>query len=113
MVRRLSLPPTARFAEPGSVESRLSECLHVSDRELVGTATMLLDPSMCGADGEWQAVFLAHWSPGAEQFASFRDLMEEQRRRSIADAPPEGLTRPGPSALHVLWNIVRGRQPDA
>jgi hypothetical protein len=70
----------AEYAEPGSVESELDGCLQISDRELVGTAVYLLNPARRHGE-EWEAVHLAHWSPGAESFPSFRQLLIEERRR--------------------------------
>jgi hypothetical protein len=80
----------SEFAEPGSVEADLGHCLLVSDRELIGTAVYLLNPSRRHGD-EWEAVHLAHWAPGAESFASFWDLLVEERRR-FNEAPDSATT---------------------
>ncbi len=70
----------AEFAEPGSPESQLGECLLISERELVGTGVLLLNPSVRDADGEWEALYLAHWIPGANRHRSFQDLLEQERQ---------------------------------
>ncbi len=73
----------AEFAEPGSPESQLGECLLISERELVGTAVFLLNPLARHADGEWEALYLAHWIPGANRFRSFQDLLEQERQQFL------------------------------
>lgn len=52
-------------------------------------AVCLLNPRVVNADGEWEALFLAGWLPGANRYRSFYDLvhgecrefLEYQRRR--------------------------------
>jgi hypothetical protein len=101
----------AESATPGSPESRLGDCLLISQRELVGTGVFLLDPSARPADNEWDAVYLAHWIPGADSYRDFTALLEEQRQglmkdeeteRQAADARPKRV-----SLLRELWRILR------
>jgi SMI1 / KNR4 family (SUKH-1) len=106
-------PDTARTwaetAEPGDPLSELAGCLQVSDRELVGTAVYLLNPRRRGPDGEWAAYYLAHWVPGVEPYSSFRQLMEEERRRTLVPIDSASVTKPPPSGIRTLWEVLRGR----
>jgi hypothetical protein len=98
----------AGSAGPGDPLHDVAGCLQISDRELVGTAVYLLDPRRSGRDGEWDAYYLAHWVPGIERYASFRQLMEAERAGSIESDDPEA-GQPPPSVLRTLWDVIRGR----
>lgn len=39
----------------------LSDMLEISARELAGSATYLLNPNLIAPDGEWEALYYAHW----------------------------------------------------
>lgn len=97
----------AEDAEPGSVEAQLDRCLQISDRELVGTAVYLLNPARRHGD-EWEAVHLAHWSPGAESYASFWDLLVEERRRFNEAPDPSMRNRGIPSPLRSVLRLFGG-----
>ena len=73
------------FGEPGSPESQLGDCLLISERELIGTAVFLLNPSRRHADGEWDALYMAHWIPGVNRYRSFQDLLEQERQTFLND----------------------------
>ena len=62
----------------------LSDMLEISARELAGSATYLLDPNVIATDGEWEALYYAHWlaSPSI-RYPSFWDLMQEEYRKSV------------------------------
>ena len=101
----------AESAAPGSPESRLGDCLLVSERELVGTCVFLLDPAARHSDGEWEALCLAHWIPGANRYRDFEDLLERERddflkrpetARHLADVRAKGV-----SPMRELWRILR------
>jgi hypothetical protein len=72
-------------AEPGSPESQLGDCLAISERELIGTAILLLNPLVRDAGGEWEALYLAHWIPGANRYRSFQELLEQERQTFLND----------------------------
>lgn len=59
----------------------LPSTLEISD---VGdSAIYLLNPLVVGLDGEWEAWFFSNWNPGAVRYASFRQMMEEERKRFL------------------------------
>lgn len=106
----------ARFAEPGSPESQLGDCLLISERELVGTGVFLLNSAMRHPDGEWEALYLAHWIPGANRYRSFQDLLAQERdgflkhdeiEQEIPNLRPKRV-----SVLRELWRILRRPPPD-
>jgi hypothetical protein len=101
----------AEYAEPGSVESELDGCLQISDRELVGTAVHLLNPARRHGE-EWEAVHLAHWSPGAESFPSFRHLLVEERRRFADWAASEDANRARKPPWQAVLRRFSGRGRD-
>jgi hypothetical protein len=49
-------------------------------------AVYLLNPQVITKDGEWEAWFLANWSPGVIRYRSFRELMEAEYQRLIGEA---------------------------
>jgi hypothetical protein len=56
----------------------LPRCLEISSE---GDASiLLLNPEIVFPDGEWEALQLASWYPGAYRFRSFRELLENQRK---------------------------------
>ena len=71
---------TGGVADPDGFEQYLPAALKVSARETVGTAMYLLNPRVAGADGEWEALFFAHWVPGVRRFPSFWALMQAEPR---------------------------------
>lgn len=106
----------ARYAEPGSPESQLGDCLLISERELVGTGVFLLNPAVRHPDGEWEALYLAHWIPGANRFRSFQDLLAQERdgrlRRDETEQQVAELRPKRASVLRELWRILRRPPPD-
>ena len=86
-----------------SFERHLPVALQVSAQELVGTAVYLLNPEVVGADGEWEALYFAHWCPGAERYPSFWALMQAERQHWLAPPQP----RP-PSRLETYWTRCAG-----
>lgn len=56
--------------------SHLRASLEVS--EVFDSTVCLLNPLVVGPDGEWQAIFMASWIPGAYRFPSFWDLMQHE-----------------------------------
>lgn len=101
----------AEYAEPGSPEAELDGCLQISDRELIGTAVYLLNPARRDGD-EWEAVHLAHWSPGAERFGSFPHLLVEESRRFAQRAAEEGGNPAPTSAWRGLLRRFTDRRKD-
>jgi len=63
---------------PDAFERHLPSCLQVSEVERIGTAVYLLNPEVVDANGEWEALYFAHWVPGANRYPSFRALMEQE-----------------------------------
>jgi SMI1/KNR4 family protein SUKH-1 len=57
----------------------MSAALQVSARETIGTAMYLLNPQVVGPDGEWQALYFAHWIPGFRYYPSFWELMQAEQ----------------------------------
>jgi len=39
------------------------------------SSVYLLNPKIVGADGEWEAWFVANWAPGAYRYRSFAEMM--------------------------------------
>jgi hypothetical protein len=106
----------AESAAPGSPESRLGDCLLVSERELIGTGVFLLDPAARHADGEWEALCFAHWIPGANRYRDFADLLARERdgflqqretAQHVADLRAKRI-----SPVRELWRILRRLPPD-
>jgi len=54
----------------------LRDSLAVSTR--YDGAILLLNPHVVTPTGEWEAIFLASWFPGAQRYRSFLNLMQEQ-----------------------------------
>ncbi|HEY3059205.1 MAG TPA: SMI1/KNR4 family protein [Chloroflexota bacterium] len=52
--------------------------LEVSD---MGDGILLLSPRVVTEDGEWEALFVAPWLPGARRYRSFWDLVQAEHRR--------------------------------
>jgi HEAT repeats/SMI1 / KNR4 family (SUKH-1) len=73
-------PELVRIWSEASGDDSLSRTLVVSDEE--DGARVLLNPAVV-SDGEWKAWFFAHWVPGAEEFGSFRELIEELHARFV------------------------------
>ncbi len=46
--------------------------------EVFDSTVCLLNPLMVGPDGEWQAIFMASWIPGAYRYPSFWALMQHE-----------------------------------
>lgn len=67
------------WAEEG--DQRLGDTLVVSDS--YDDSWMLLNPGVRRADGEWQAWFFADWVPGAHEYESFRELLEDTFRGMV------------------------------
>lgn len=84
------------------VAAALGAALLVSAQETIGTAVYLLDPRDVGADGEWAALYFAHWVPGVHRHASFRALMEHERATLAAPPPP-----PPPSRWWTTLDALR------
>lgn len=74
-------PELVRIWSEASGDDSLARTLVVSDEE--DGARALLNPAVVSADGEWEAWFFAHWVPGAEEFGSFRQLVEELHARFV------------------------------
>jgi hypothetical protein len=74
-------PELVRIWSEASGDDSLARTLVVSDEE--DGARVLLNPTVISDDGEWEAWFFAHWVPGAEEFGSFRELVEERHRRFV------------------------------
>ncbi len=84
------------------VAPALEAAVLVSARETIGTAVYLLDPRDVGADGEWAALYFAHWVPGIDRYPSFRALMEHERATLAAPPPP-----PAPSRWWTTLDALR------
>ena len=84
------------------VVAALEVALLVSAEETCGSAVYLLDPRDVGADGEWAALYFAHWVPGGHRHASFRALMEHERATLAAPPPP-----PPPSRWRTTLDALR------
>jgi len=54
----------------------LQDALEVSEER--DGAILLLNPRVVTPEGEWEAIFLADWFPGAQRYRSFLDLMQGQ-----------------------------------
>ena len=39
------------------------------------SSVYLLNPKVVGTDSEWEAWFFANWSPGADRYRSFAEMM--------------------------------------
>jgi hypothetical protein len=63
-----SFPPVAH----------LRAALEISD--MGDAAIYLLNPLVVRPDGEWQAIFMASWLPGARRYPSFWDMMQGEYR---------------------------------
>jgi SMI1 / KNR4 family (SUKH-1) len=62
----------------------LSDTLEISAREIAGSAVYLLNPKAVTADGEWEALYYAHWhAPNCIQHSSFWDLMQREYKYSV------------------------------
>lgn len=58
--------------------------------EVGDAAVYLLNPAVVSDDGEWEAWFLATWSPGAHRYRSFRDLMQAEYASFVELEKPRG-----------------------
>jgi hypothetical protein len=73
-----------------SVED-LSDTLEISAREIAGSATYLLNPNVIAADGEWEALYYAHWrGTPSVRYPSFWDLMQQEYKTSVLYARGAG-----------------------
>jgi len=76
-----TVPDDVYFAYSPTLESAmlrpeyLQTALQVSDWS-DDNAVCLLNPQVISADGEWEALFLAGWLPGANRYRSFYDLVQ-------------------------------------
>jgi SMI1 / KNR4 family (SUKH-1) len=62
----------------------LSDTLEISAREIAGSAVYLLNPNVVAADGEWEAIYYAHWQgPNYAHYSSFWDLMRREYKYSV------------------------------
>jgi hypothetical protein len=86
---------------PDTFERSLPHTLRVSARETIGTAMYLLNPDVIDADGEWEAWFFAHWSPGVSRYPSFRALMQQEQKDFFAPPPPP------PSRAQTMRDALR------
>ncbi len=76
-----------------SLRSRyLWSCLKISDRE--DDTTLLLNPEVRNADGEWEAWMLGAKLPGAIRYPSFADLMRAQLETARDYQPEAGPDKP-------------------
>jgi hypothetical protein len=50
-----------------------------------GEDFLLLNPQVVAADGEWEAMFLASWLPGAQRYRSFAEAMKGIHADFLAD----------------------------
>jgi hypothetical protein len=46
----------------------------------------LLNPNIVTPDGEWEALYFAHWIPGADRYPSFWELMQAEREAFRGDS---------------------------
>ena len=98
---------TEALAEPGGMapsdtfERHLPSCLQVSQVERIGSAVYLLNPEVVDADGEWEALYFAHWVPGANRYPSFRALMDQELQTLTTPPAP-----PSPRA-NTFLDVVR------
>ena len=82
--RSLRDAPHILAGEPDPFERYLPTALEISACETVGTAIYLLNPKIIAPDGEWEALYFAHWIPGAERYPSFWALMQAEREAFLA-----------------------------
>jgi hypothetical protein len=66
----------------------LQDVIQIS--EVGDAAVYLLNPAVVSAGGEWEAWFLASWSPGAHRFRSFWDLMQAEYASFVELEKPKG-----------------------
>jgi hypothetical protein len=71
----------ASAADSTLAPSHYSNAIQISD---YGDGCFLLNPLVQTHDGECQACFFANWVPGAECFASFKDLLQNQYESFLA-----------------------------
>ena len=99
-------PETIEIWSQGNPElgEQLEGALRISDQEVGGTAVYLLIPALRTQGGESDAWMFASWIPGERRYASFRELMEQERRsflqlegleatRALPDEPLSHLQR--------------------
>lgn len=58
----------------------LTNALAISARERTGTAIYLLNPDVVDDDGEWEAIYYAHWMHPCPHYCSFPELMQRAFR---------------------------------
>jgi SMI1 / KNR4 family (SUKH-1) len=74
---------TIDILKPHDLED-LSDTLEISAREIAGSAVYLLNPNVVTGDGEWEALYYAHWQgPNCIHFSSFWDLMQREYKYSV------------------------------
>jgi hypothetical protein len=84
----------------------LGSCLEISATG--DDAVLLLNPEAVTPEGEWEAWFFANWNPGAVRYRSFRELMDEERRRYLQLRENRGKPMPRPPSLFkTLWREMR------
>jgi len=82
--RSLREAPHILEEDPDPFERYLPTTLEISARETIGTAIYLLNPKVVTPEGEWEALYFAHWVPGAERYPSFWELMQAEREALLA-----------------------------
>lgn len=82
--RSLREAPHMLEREPDPFERYLPTALEISACETVGTAIYLLNPKIIAPDGEWEALYFAHWIPGVKRYSSFWALMQAEREAFLA-----------------------------
>jgi hypothetical protein len=76
-------PELIRIWAEATGDDALAKTLVVSDE--ADGARVLLNPAAVDEEDEWEAWFFAHWVPGAEQYGSFRELLEKTYSRFVDD----------------------------
>jgi hypothetical protein len=71
--------------ESDPFERYLPTALEISAYETVGTVIYLLNPKIVTSEGEWEALYFAHWIPGAERYPSFWELMQAEREAFLSN----------------------------
>ena len=70
--------PNSPALSDDAFEPDLPFMLQISAEEEMGSAVYLLNPQKISEQGEWQALYFAHWIPGACKYSSFWELMQAE-----------------------------------